>query len=379
MREPDEQAAKYTHIVYSPTALSGLSVQFPASVLLQFATYLMPKDNQQMKARFRNVNSVHAYYQNARQRNAAVTPDEAYARAKVLLSGRLVDRTEVAMNQEHIRYLGELDELYQSLSPRDMYVSLLEKEGCTVTLDWQENERRKLEKPEEVDYTDYEDKHWQEQPDEPENVTAMTAEDYAAWKQRKHILNTVGEAGTVAEIVTDTVRLSQAARGVKPYQVKNLALIAGVEGDAAYTFNNAISENVPPTHIRAYAQRLALLVSLSVLGYEGEDTIPAECWCDNGQAAFDFLYKQRELWDASVPTDKRWERLTDRTNPITALRSMVKYMLTEWFGLAVTQGRKTRVLNPLTGARLYDVDIAGWDALFDLLYVYQHSLRNLTK
>lgn len=379
MRDPDTEAAKYTHIVYSPTALSGLSVQFPAAVLLQFCTYLTPKDNQQMKARFRNVGAVHTYYRNARQRDAAVTPEQAYARAKTLVGQGLKERSESAMEQESIRYLGELDDLYQSLMPRDMYKALLEAEGCKVTLDWHEDERRKLESPEKPDYTEYEDQHWHEQPDEVKDVTTMTDEDYAAWRQRQHIIRVAGMAATIPEIAGDTVRLSQQARLFQPKDIRNWAVVAGVEGVSNLTMEAALLSDTPPTHIRGYERQIALLVSLSVLGYSGESCIPAELWRDNGQAAYAFLSQQQGLWDAIVPANKRWERLNDRADSITALRSMVKFMLTDWLGLTVSQGNPTRVLNPITGTQMRGMDIEGMDAVYDLLYVYEHSTRGLSK
>lgn len=64
--------------------------------------------------------------------------------------------------------------------------------------------------------------------------------------------------------------------------------------------------------------------------------------------------------------------------PITALRTCIKLMLSDWLGLKIERGVQTRTLNPCTETKMYNINVIGWDVLLDLVALYSRDRYQLT-
>lgn len=139
MSDVNEEAPKYDLVAYNSVMASGVSVTaVKPDVLVQFCTFLSPRQNLQILNRYREQDQVYCFYspgENFYKLTADEVVEEAKTRVKLesdLINVPFVEREALAKLRERLGAISVGDEQMQSRSPREFYIGLLEADGRTV-------------------------------------------------------------------------------------------------------------------------------------------------------------------------------------------------------------------------------------------------------
>lgn len=177
MADVNEEAPKYDLVAYNSVMASGVSItSVKPDVLVQFCTYLPPRNNLQILNRYRKQARVYCFYtpgENFYKLNADEVHAQAASRADMeskLLNVPFVEREKLTKLRERVAAISIGDEQMQSRSPKEFYKALLEADGRYVidadadVPSWKLETVLKALKGKKAEQREYISRHWKDAP-----------------------------------------------------------------------------------------------------------------------------------------------------------------------------------------------------------------------
>ena len=363
LKDPNAELHKYDVVITSPTMVSGVSIKADeARYVFQFCSNLTPKDNLQMLNRFRRQGHVYVWYGGMRAVGDVRTPEEALKRAETLRTGLpYAARSEKAVTIERLRHWSELDKLYQSFDPAEYYMHQLEKEGRDVEFvpDYTQDYRLADDGGALASDKDWANQHWPEQEYDALRTDTVERRVHLARLKRREVEHKTLGGWKMSHNLELTTRATEDIS----YRALGIAEVATGRRERPQLLDQlALDRDTPPSYLRDDDAIIVLLHGLKIIGYRGENAIPAERFVEQGARLLRFLENNADYWNAIFPKANWFERSGD---DVADARKYVKHLLS-LVGLKMRRGRLRRIE---TGARVYDAAVEDAEELKHLLYL----------